>query len=75
MPRIGMVLGMTIRMYAADHNPPHVHVTGSRDEALVSIQFGNVIKGALTGPEAAAVGAWILDNQAMLFAKWTELQS
>jgi hypothetical protein len=70
MPTISVFFGFVVQMYWRDHPPPHVHVFYQGFEALVAIETGEVIRGAL--PVAArriAVG-WVRDREMELMANW-----
>jgi hypothetical protein len=60
MPTIAWFYGIAIRMYVRDHPPPHFHAIYGEHEALVAIETGAVIDGAL--PQTAALssrnGCW-----------------
>ena len=47
MPEISRFLGIVIKMYFEDHNPPHFHAFYGDDEAVFSIDPIEVIKGKL----------------------------
>lgn len=47
MPEVSRFLGISIKMYFSDHNPPHFHAFYGDDEAVFSIEPLEVIKGAL----------------------------
>jgi pimeloyl-ACP methyl ester carboxylesterase len=47
VPTISRFYGIVIRMYFSDHAPPHFHAVYSGDEAVVAIETGEVIRGAL----------------------------
>ena len=47
MPVISSFFGIYVRMYFADHGPPHVHIEYQGHEALVAILDGKVIEGEL----------------------------
>ena len=55
MPIISTFLGVTVRMYYADHPPAHVHVAYQGHEALVALEDGKVIEGGLPRRVAAVV--------------------
>ena len=62
MPTIAYFYGIAIRMYFADHPPPHFFATYSGHEANVSIETGEVIEGRFarqrrTACEAVGTGA------------------
>ncbi len=45
MPIISMFAGMKIYMRWDDHNPPHVHVSDSKGEAVIDIRTGDIVRG------------------------------
>ena len=47
VPSISMFYGIIIYMYPDDHNPPHFHAEYAGFKALIDIQNGYVIGGAL----------------------------
>ena len=47
MPTISTFYGVAIRMYWADHAPPHFHAIYGGDEALISIRSLKVLRGTL----------------------------
>jgi hypothetical protein len=47
MPIISVFFGIIIRMYHADHAPPHFHASYQGFEALIAIDTGNVMAGNL----------------------------
>ena len=58
MPVISSFFGIYIRMYHADHAPPHIHAEYQGHEALVEISTGHILEGSLpmygTKPEAGS---------------------
>ncbi|MHB8659658.1 MAG: DUF4160 domain-containing protein [Solirubrobacteraceae bacterium] len=47
MPTISRFYGIVIRMYFADHAPPHIHAVYGGEEAVVAIADGVVLHGAI----------------------------
>lgn len=47
MPEISRFLGIIIKMYFQDHNPPHFHVTYEKYEARININDFSIIDGNL----------------------------
>ena len=47
MPRISYFYGISIYMHFFDHNPPHIHVHYGRARALVLIETGEILAGAI----------------------------
>lgn len=75
MPIISTFFGIVVRMYFADHGPPHVHVAYQGHEALVAIETGEVIEGALPRRAASLVRQWCLDHRQELAENWANAQS
>ncbi|MBI1946590.1 MAG: DUF4160 domain-containing protein [Deltaproteobacteria bacterium] len=75
MPIISVFLGLVVRVFHADHPPPHLHVQYGEHEAIFDISTGRTIAGRLPPRQGAAsrvapprrgdiMNAW-LDAQAM----------
>jgi hypothetical protein len=47
MPTISIFFGIAIRMFFSDHPPPHFHVAYQRYRAVIAIESGAIISGAL----------------------------
>jgi hypothetical protein len=47
MPTISAFFGITIRTFFSDHPPPHFHVAYQRHRAVIAIQSGAIVGGAL----------------------------
>ena len=70
MPVISSFFGIYIRMYHADHAPPHIHAEYQGHEALVEISTGHILEGSLPKKAAKLVGDWCLSHQAELADNW-----
>ena len=70
MPEISMFGGIRITMYYDDHNPPHFHADYAGNKALVDIQEGYVIGGALPSRQLKYVLAWAEMHQDELMQNW-----
>lgn len=75
MPIIASFFGIYIRMYFADHAPPHIHVEYQGHEALVAIDDGRVIEGALPRRAEALVRQWCVDRRSELEQNWLRAQA
>ena len=75
MPTLVRLPDCTLSMYAADHLPPHFHVRlHDGREALVQILCLVVLRSnKCSRSELAAALAWAGANQALLNARWKEL--
>lgn len=70
MPEISRFLGIIIRMFYDDHNPPHVNAEYASGKVLLDFQ-GNILRGEL-GSRAALrlVREWIDIHTAELMEDW-----
>jgi len=75
MPIIASFFGIYVRMYFADHGPPHVHVEYQGHEALVAINDGAVLEGKLPSRALAIVRQWCVDHRSELEQNWTNAQN
>ncbi len=73
MPTIKMLPSCRIKIYLADHNPPHVHVWAAGMTAKVRIDNGAIIAGALDIKARRAVRRWLAANQDFAMRKWREI--
>ena len=73
MPRVAEFAGIVISIYAAAHNPPHVHVYYAELESLVAISTGLVLVGNVPAKQLRAAQEWIAANGASLTEKWETL--
>lgn len=70
MPEISRFLGIVIRMFYDEHNPPHLHAEYSGNKALVDF-YGNVLGGDLGSRVALRlVREWIDRHVADLEEDW-----
>lgn len=75
MPIISSFFGIYIRMYFADHAPPHIHVDYQGHEALVAIVDGTLVEGELPRRAMTMVRQWCLDHRAELVQNWARAQA
>ena len=62
MPQISYFLGIIIRMFYNDHNPPHFHAFYADYEALININKKEIIKGNLPPRVLGIVVEWSIVN-------------
>lgn len=70
MPEISLFAGIRITMYYDDHNPPHFQAEYAGHRALIDIQNGYVIGGALPNRQLKYVLAWADMHQDELMQNW-----
>ena len=74
MLEVSRFYGIVIRMYFADHFPPHFHAEYGDNEALISIEQLRVIAGGLPARAFGLVKEWALLHQTELAALWNQGQ-
>lgn len=70
MPQISYFLGIIIRMFYREHNPPHFHAYYGDYEALIDIQKNELISGSLPPRVLGLVVEWSSIHQSELMANW-----
>ncbi len=73
MPAISMFYGIIIYMFFFDdkrRHVPHIHAHYAEDSAIISIDDGEVLDGALPGKKLKLVQAWIEIHKEELMADW-----
>jgi hypothetical protein len=70
MPELSRFYGIIIRMFWADHPPPHFHATYGEHEALIEIRTAEIIAGSLPMGAKSLVGQWVDLHQAELLEQW-----
>ena len=70
MPEVSRFYGIVIRMYFADHWPPHFHAEYGEHEAVIGIEDLRVIAGSWPARAFGLVEEWALIHQADLAALW-----
>lgn len=71
MPEISRFFGIVIRMYFADHQPPHFHALYGEDEVLISIDTLAVLRGSLPRRALAMVLEWATLHREELRSDWS----
>ena len=67
MPQISFFLGIIIRMFYRDHNPPHFHAVYAEFEGLIDISKLELIGGYLPPRVLGLVIEWTALHQKELF--------
>ncbi len=70
MPEISRFYGIIIKMFYADHRPPHFHAQYGEYEALVNIQTLGIVGGFLPPRAMGLVMEWTTLHQKELLAFW-----
>jgi len=70
MPQISSFLGIIIRMFYRDHNPPHFHAVYAEHEGLIDINRIELISGNLPPRVLGLVIEWTALHQNELNENW-----
>jgi hypothetical protein len=70
MPTISTFFGVAIRMFFSDHPPPHFHVAYQRYRAVLAIESGAIICGALPPAVHRLVREWAGRHRTELLDNW-----
>ena len=70
MPQISYFLGIIIRMFYRDHNPPHFHAVYAQYEALIDIEKNELFSGDLPPRVLGIVTEWTALHQKELMENW-----
>jgi hypothetical protein len=75
MSEISRFLGIVIRMYFDEHNPPHFHAEYAEFEAVVSIATLSIIHGKLPPRVRGLVIEWATLHQTELQKNWDRMRA
>jgi hypothetical protein len=70
MPQISYFLGVIIRMFYRDHNPPHFHASYADFEGIIDIERNELIGGKLPPRVLGLVIEWTALHQNELMENW-----
>ncbi len=70
MPQISFFLGVIIRMFYRDHNPPHFHAVYGDFEGIIDIENNELIGGYLPLRILGIVREWTGLHQNELMDNW-----
>ena len=70
MPELCRFYGIIIRMFWADHPPPHFHAIYGEYEALVEIGTSEIIEGSLPLGARSLVSQWISLHRSEVLEQW-----
>ena len=70
MPEICRFYGVVIRIYFADHAPPHFHAHYGEAEALISISDLRVLAGSLPARALGLVMEWAFQHRDEIMQCW-----
>ncbi|MBI4704006.1 MAG: DUF4160 domain-containing protein [Deltaproteobacteria bacterium] len=75
MPVVSSFFGIVIRMFHADHVPPHFHAEYAGWRAAVDLQTGRILRGRLPGRCGQLVEEWRAHHVAELRRAWQAAQA
>ena len=70
MPQISYFLGVFIRMFYRDHNPPHFHAVYADFEGIIDIEKNEIIGGELPPRVLMLVKEWSVMHKTELMDNW-----
>lgn len=70
MPEISRFYGIVIKMYFADHAPPHFHAEYAEHEARIAIDSLALLSGQLPPRAMGLVAEWTTLHQQELLSVW-----
>jgi hypothetical protein len=70
MPELCRFYGIIIRMFWADHPPPHFHAIYGSHEAIIEIATSEVIAGSLPLGAHSLVSQWVSLHREELLDDW-----
>jgi Domain of unknown function (DUF4160) len=70
MPEISRFLGIIIRMFYNENNPPHFHTIYNEFEVEIDIRTLEILKGKLPNKVYNLVIEWALEHRTELMEDW-----
>jgi hypothetical protein len=75
MPVVSRFYGITVKMYYDDHAPPHFHAQYGGDEAVLSIETREILRGELPKRAAQLIDEWAALHREELRNNWTRARN
>lgn len=75
MPEISRFLGIVVKMYFNDHNPPHFHFEYNDYSASVLIETLGVLEGRAPAKVLSLVVEWASLHQVELLQNWESIRT
>ena len=70
MPEISRFLGIIIRMFYNEHNPPHFHAYYNEHQAQIEIATLEILAGSLPKRIRNLVNEWGVEHRQELMSDW-----
>ena len=74
MPEICRFYGIVIRMYHADHAPPHIHCEYASQQMVLDLRTLAVITGRLSPRATGLIVEWASQHRQELLELWDKAQ-
>ncbi len=75
MPEISRFLGIIIRMFFNEHNPPHFHAYYNEHKAEIAIDTLEILAGSLPKRVYKLVVEWAIEHRAELMTDWNLMRN
>ena len=75
MPEISRFFGIVIKMFIADHSPPHFHAEYSGHKATFDIKTQELIEGDIPNKQRKLIEAWAIIHVKELMKNFDNLTS
>ena len=72
MPELSRFYGISIRMYFADHAPPHFHALYGEEDVVIDIRRLAIIRGNFSPRAFGLLMEWASIHQDDLLAAWDQ---
>lgn len=72
MPELSRFYGIIIRMYFADHAPPHFHAFYGDEEVVIDIRQLAIVRGSFSPRAFGLLMEWASIHQSDLLAAWDQ---
>jgi len=74
MPEISRFFGVIIKMFFADHAPPHFHVEYGEYKATFEIKMNKILSGKLPTKQLKLIQAWAIIHEKELLKNFEQLR-
>jgi hypothetical protein len=75
MPTVSVFFGITVRMFFAEHPPPHFNAAYQGQKALISIETGDIIYGRLPPGVYRVLRDWAVRHRSELMENWVRARA
>lgn len=75
MPILSTFLGLVVKVFHNDHNPPHIHIEYAEFKAQIEITSGRALSGKLPPRSARAINEWRKLHLQELLQAWKDAQA